>query len=47
MCNQKCATVDCDNIVDKTSIWCDKCLDELSDEIEKHPIGFFPTKPKL
>jgi hypothetical protein len=28
MCNVKCATPECDNIVDKNSIWCDECLKE-------------------
>jgi hypothetical protein len=32
MCNQKCASLDCDNIVDKASIWCDKCLKEFDEQ---------------
>ncbi len=38
----KCLSQDCQNEAEIGAPWCDKCLDELGEEIEKHPIGAIP-----
>jgi len=40
----KCASRDCNNIINQEEKWCESCLDELGKLIEKYPLGFVPSR---
>lgn len=43
---RKCISPDCTNQVESGHPWCEKCLDELGNYIEQHPIGYVPRRVK-
>ncbi len=42
----RCRTKDCKREAGSTG-WCEKCLDELSEHIEQHPLGCVPTRGSI